>query len=240
MGGRRRSCRATATSGRASARRTRPGRCRPGSRRRRGNFDTAFKAAAKTVSASFMYPYNGHTPLGPGGCRRRLPDAGGPDKDTRHDLQQHAERRQHRRRARCSDRWGSTSPKPGAQHLLRGLELVRQRLPLPRHRRGGRGAVACGRQAGAAPADALGRAGLEQVRPRDHAPTSGPAIDANGQHHRVRGDRVRAGEQPASARDQASCSARSRQLRAPGHERREPARRCTRSPRTRSAARAIA
>ena len=60
-----------------------------------GNFDNAFKASAKTVSGSFMYPYNGHTPLGPGGCGRRLPEARRARPGHRRDLQQHAERRQH-------------------------------------------------------------------------------------------------------------------------------------------------
>jgi CO/xanthine dehydrogenase Mo-binding subunit len=47
-----------------------------------GNFDTAFKAAAKTVSASFMYPYTGHTPLGPAAAVADYRALGGPDKDT--------------------------------------------------------------------------------------------------------------------------------------------------------------
>jgi CO/xanthine dehydrogenase Mo-binding subunit len=47
-----------------------------------GNFDTAFKSAAKTVSASFMYPYNGHTPLGPACAVGDYRALGGPDKDT--------------------------------------------------------------------------------------------------------------------------------------------------------------
>ncbi len=47
-----------------------------------GNFDTAFKSAAKTVSGSFMYPYNGHTPLGPAAAVADYRALGGPDKDT--------------------------------------------------------------------------------------------------------------------------------------------------------------
>jgi CO/xanthine dehydrogenase Mo-binding subunit len=46
-----------------------------------GNFDAAFKAAAKTVSASFQYPYNGHIVLGPACFLCDYVSAGGPDKD---------------------------------------------------------------------------------------------------------------------------------------------------------------
>ena len=47
-----------------------------------GNFDTAFKAAAKTVSGSFIYGYNGHTPLGPAAALGDYRANGGLDKDT--------------------------------------------------------------------------------------------------------------------------------------------------------------
>jgi CO/xanthine dehydrogenase Mo-binding subunit len=47
-----------------------------------GNFDNALKSAAKTVSASFKYPYNGHTPLGPACAVGDYRALGGPDKDT--------------------------------------------------------------------------------------------------------------------------------------------------------------
>jgi CO/xanthine dehydrogenase Mo-binding subunit len=46
-----------------------------------GNFDANFKAAAKTVSGTFMYPYNGHTPLGPAAAVADYRDLGGPTKD---------------------------------------------------------------------------------------------------------------------------------------------------------------
>jgi CO/xanthine dehydrogenase Mo-binding subunit len=46
-----------------------------------GDFDAAFKAAAKTVSASFRYPYNGHIVLGPACFTCDYVHAGGPDKD---------------------------------------------------------------------------------------------------------------------------------------------------------------
>ena len=60
-----------------------------------GNFDTAFKSAAKTVSATFRYPYNGHTPLGPACAVADYRALGGPDKDTVTVFSQHAERRDH-------------------------------------------------------------------------------------------------------------------------------------------------
>ncbi len=47
-----------------------------------GNFDSAFKSAAKTVSASFNYPYHGHTPIGPACAIGDYRALGGPDKDT--------------------------------------------------------------------------------------------------------------------------------------------------------------
>jgi CO/xanthine dehydrogenase Mo-binding subunit len=47
-----------------------------------GNFDANFKAAAKTVSGSFMYPYHGHTPIGPGVAVGDYKANGGLDKDT--------------------------------------------------------------------------------------------------------------------------------------------------------------
>jgi CO/xanthine dehydrogenase Mo-binding subunit len=47
-----------------------------------GNFDASFKAAAKTVSASFKYPYNGHLPLGPACAVADYKHLGGPTKDT--------------------------------------------------------------------------------------------------------------------------------------------------------------
>jgi nicotinate dehydrogenase subunit B len=47
-----------------------------------GNFDAAFKSAAKTVSGSFMYPYHGHTPMGPAAAVADYRVNGGLDKDT--------------------------------------------------------------------------------------------------------------------------------------------------------------
>jgi nicotinate dehydrogenase subunit B len=46
-----------------------------------GNFDAAFKAASKTVSESFQYPYNGHIVIGPACFLADYVHAGGPDKD---------------------------------------------------------------------------------------------------------------------------------------------------------------
>jgi CO/xanthine dehydrogenase Mo-binding subunit len=46
-----------------------------------GNFDVSFKAAAKTVSASFKYPYNSHLPIGPACAVADYKNLGGPDKD---------------------------------------------------------------------------------------------------------------------------------------------------------------
>jgi nicotinate dehydrogenase subunit B len=46
-----------------------------------GNFDAAFKAAAKTVSATFKYPYNGHNPIGPAVAVGDYKVLGGPGKD---------------------------------------------------------------------------------------------------------------------------------------------------------------
>jgi nicotinate dehydrogenase subunit B len=47
-----------------------------------GNIETALKSAAKTVSGSFVYPYNGHTPLGPAAALGDYRANGGLDKDT--------------------------------------------------------------------------------------------------------------------------------------------------------------
>jgi nicotinate dehydrogenase subunit B len=46
-----------------------------------GNFDAAFKSAAKTVSMSFNYPYMGHIVIGPACFLCDYVHAGGPDKD---------------------------------------------------------------------------------------------------------------------------------------------------------------
>jgi CO/xanthine dehydrogenase Mo-binding subunit len=46
-----------------------------------GNFDNAFKNAAKTVSGSFSYAYNGHMPIGPACALADYKALGGPDKD---------------------------------------------------------------------------------------------------------------------------------------------------------------
>jgi CO/xanthine dehydrogenase Mo-binding subunit len=46
-----------------------------------GDFDAALKAATKTVSASFQYPYNGHIVIGPACFLADYVHAGGPDKD---------------------------------------------------------------------------------------------------------------------------------------------------------------
>ena len=61
-----------------------------------GNFDDAFKAAAKTVSATFKYPYHGHLPLGPACAVADYRALGGPDKDTVAVFCEHAEHRQRR------------------------------------------------------------------------------------------------------------------------------------------------
>jgi CO/xanthine dehydrogenase Mo-binding subunit len=47
-----------------------------------GNFDAGWNSAAKKVSASFMVPYNGHTPLGPACAVADYKNLGGPAKDT--------------------------------------------------------------------------------------------------------------------------------------------------------------
>jgi nicotinate dehydrogenase subunit B len=46
-----------------------------------GNFDNGFKGAAKTISASFAYPYHGHNPIGPACAVADYRSNGGPDKD---------------------------------------------------------------------------------------------------------------------------------------------------------------
>ena len=208
-----------ATCGRASARRTRPGRCRPGSRRNVGNFDTAFKARGEDGLGDVQGTRTTAT-------RRSAPPARSPT--TRRSAGRT------RTRSRCSRTRRTSRPRstglqetlglqdrePGPRHLLRGLELVRQRLPLPRHR-GVRGAdVEAGRRSGPAPADAVGRAGLEQVRPGDHA-RHARRRRREGQHRRVRGRRVRAGRRRRQRRPR-SCSATSPAPRRRGHERREP------------------
>jgi CO/xanthine dehydrogenase Mo-binding subunit len=49
---------------------------------REGDFDKAFKSAAKTLSGTFKYPYTGHTPIGPACYIADYRANGGPDKDT--------------------------------------------------------------------------------------------------------------------------------------------------------------
>ena len=101
----------------------------------------------------------------------------------------------------------------GARHLLRGLELVRQRLPLPRHQRVRSADVEAGRCARPPAADAVGRAGLEQVRPGDHARHACAASTRTATSSRTRPSRSR---RPAPATPpSASCSATCRRRRAP-------------------------
>ena len=52
-------------------RRTRPARSAARHVETTGNVDTAFKSAAKTVSQTYKYHYNGHAVIGPSVCRRR-------------------------------------------------------------------------------------------------------------------------------------------------------------------------
>ena len=159
-----------------------------------------------------------------------------PGQGHRRDLQQHAERRdhgdQHAGDARPQD------PGAGAQHLLRGLELVRQRLPLPRHQRLGRDPVERRGRPGAPAADAVGRAGLEQVRPGDHA-RHACGHRRERQHRRVRGRRVRAGRRRQQRR-QAAARRRPGRAGRRRDERREPRPDVQGRQRTRSGTRATA
>ena len=149
----------------------------------------------------------------PGLRGRRLQGARRRGQGQRHGVLQHAERLEPRRPRSQRDA-RPRPPEPGARHLLRGLELVRQRLPLPRHHRGGRADVAAGRRAGPPAADALGRAGLDALRPGDHARHAG-RHRRERQHRRVRGRR--SSRRPSTVDcppTRVSCSARSPALRA--------------------------
>ena len=127
-----------------------------------GNYDAAFAAAAKTLSASFYASDRGHNPIGPGcAIADYVPGTGG-GADSDHGLLEHPERRELRPGSRDDVRPAALER---ARRLLRGLELVRQRLARVRHRRGRGAHVTRGEGAGAAAADALGRAGLDALRP---------------------------------------------------------------------------
>ena len=157
----------------------------------RGNVDSAIAGAAKTVSQTYTYPYNGHLPIGPDCCVAEV------DGERRPDLLEHAERvRDPHERGRDSR---VRVVQPGARQLLRGLERLRLRA-LRRPRTVGGGDVAARRRAGAAPVHALGRARLRQLRAGDdvrHSPRRG----FHGEARRLGRRRVRPAVLHDDARD---------------------------------------
>ena len=108
------------------------------------------------------YHYNGHLPIGPACCVADVTPNGA------RDLLQHAGRLRHaaarQGRARPGARVKTLPLEPDPRHVLRGLERVRLGA-LPRRARRRRRSCRSGRQAGAAPVHALGRARLGQLRP---------------------------------------------------------------------------
>ena len=160
----------------------------------KGNVDAALASAAHTVSGTFAHHYQGHMPIGPSCCRRRR------DGERRDDLEQHPERLQPRDRP--DERALAAPGEPDPRALLRGLGLVRQRLCRVRHRRVGSDHVEGGRCSGPAADDALGRARLDALRPRDPLRHAGRRRRER-QHDRVRGNRLRPGRNLALHRPRA-------------------------------------
>ena len=118
------------------------------------------QSAAKTVSATYKYHYNGFMPIGPHARGRRRQHGTARPCSSRASRSRASRRRP---RARCSSM-------PAAEHpgdLVRGLELVRRRHAGAGSRAGG-GHLAEDRQAGAPAVDALGPARLGPLRPGAH------------------------------------------------------------------------
>ena len=221
--------RVTRTCGRASARRTRPGRCRPA---------ITTHAAATSTPAGQVGREEGlgvvHGPVQrPHADRARL----------RGRRLQEQRRRRTRTRSPCSRNTQNVATTvTGIQSTL-GLKTPQQARVIYYEGSSSFGngyhyldinesAALMSKLAGVPrppAADAVGRAGLEQVRPGDHA-RHARGRRRERQHRRVRGRRLRAGRRrrlrrPPAARQRARRTGRG------GHERREPGARCTRSPR---------
>ena len=131
-----------------------------------GNFDAAYKSAAKTVSASFMAAYNAHAPIGPACAVADYKALGGPDKDMVTVF---------------SNTQNNASTVAGIQDTLQLKRPNQARVIFYEGSSSSATATTTStstsrphscrssRAPGPAPADALGRAGLEQVRAGDHA-----------------------------------------------------------------------
>ena len=144
----------------------RPRRGRQGagarSRANTGNVDTAFASAATDGLADLQVPRTTATlPIGPS---VRVADV-------THGRRASSSRTRRTPASTCgtADRRRRSGCRPRnriRRHLLRGRELVRRGRSAVRHAPGGGDHVAARRQAGAPPADALGRARLGQLRRR--------------------------------------------------------------------------
>ena len=122
-----------------------------------GDVDAALASAARTVSATYAFRYQGHMPIGPSCAVADVTPSGAVVLANTQDA--------YRLRTVLADA-ARPAVEPGAGRVLGGRRVVRQRAGALRHRRRGGGHVAARGRAGAAAVHALGRARLGQLQPR--------------------------------------------------------------------------
>ena len=129
-----------------------------------GDVDAAIATAARSVSATYAYHYQGHMPIGPSCAVADVTPNGALVLANPQDA--------FRLRDRLGRRSSALPAQPSARPVLGGCEHVREQPVAVRHGRSGGGDVpACGR-AGPPAVHALGRARLGQLQPggaRRHA-----------------------------------------------------------------------
>ena len=134
-----------------------------------GNVDAALASAAHVVNATYGWPTNIHTPIGPMCAVADVTPQGARIFTGTQGVYQ--TRATGRARPRCAARTRSASPR-------RDGRLLRRRVPIPRRRPGGGAHVAGGRRSRARAADALGRDRRGTRRRRRRCSTSVPASTA--------------------------------------------------------------
>ena len=163
---------------------------------RRATSTPRFKAAAKTVSASFTVPVQRPHADRPGAARSPTTSARRCRQGHGHRVLEHAERRE-----RVTDVRRDARPDARRTRCASSSTRARARSATATTTSTSPSSAAlmsqAGRRPGAPAADALGRAGLDALRPGDHARHAGRRR-REGQHRRLRGHAVRAGEHHAA------------------------------------------
>ena len=157
----------------------------PDSPRTRRLVEAGLASAAKTVTATYKYHYNGFMPIGP---QPRLPTSSMTAAVGRSTIQAQDDQRHPGpdpvALGQAPNSKGNSGR--GASSRYEGVELVRRRSEHRGGARAGRGRLAASRQAGAPAVDALGRARLGPLRPSRNMSDVTMGADANGQDRRLR------------------------------------------------------